>query len=52
MTLNNWAFIYLGTGEEDPAVDRAVIELLRMNYDRAKARNERRSLNPTSENAS
>ena len=26
MTFNNWAFIYLGTGEEDPAVDRAVIE--------------------------
>jgi hypothetical protein len=26
MTFNNWAFIYLGMGEEDPAVDRAVIE--------------------------
>src|SRR3712207_3679088 len=26
MTFNNWAFIYLGTGEDDPAVDRAVIE--------------------------
>jgi Family of unknown function (DUF6506) len=25
-TFNNWAFIYLGTGEEDPAIDRAVIE--------------------------
>lgn len=25
--INNWAFIYLGTGTEDPAVDRAVIEL-------------------------
>jgi hypothetical protein len=22
----NWGFIYLGTGDEDPAVDRAVIE--------------------------
>lgn len=26
MTFNNWAFIYLGVGTEDPAVDRAVIE--------------------------
>ena len=26
MTFNNWAFIYLGMGTEDPAVDRAVIE--------------------------
>jgi hypothetical protein len=26
MAFNNWAFIYLGTGTEDPAVDRAVIE--------------------------
>ncbi len=26
MTFNNWAFVYLGMGEEDPAVDRAVIE--------------------------
>ncbi|MGH3088984.1 MAG: DUF6506 family protein [Rubrobacteraceae bacterium] len=26
MAFNNWAFIYLGTGSEDPAVDRAVIE--------------------------
>ena len=26
MTFNNWAYIYLGMGEEDPAVDRAVIE--------------------------
>lgn len=26
MTFSNWAFIYLGMGTEDPAVDRAVIE--------------------------
>ena len=26
MQLNNWAFIYLGTGIENPDVDRAVIE--------------------------
>ena len=26
MTFNKWAFIYLGVGEEDPLVDRAVIE--------------------------
>ena len=26
MAFNNWAYIYLGMGEEDPAVDRAVIE--------------------------
>lgn len=26
MTFNNWAFIYLGTGTEDPAKDRAVID--------------------------
>jgi len=26
MMLNSWAFIYLGSGVEDPAVDRAVIE--------------------------
>ena len=26
MTFNNWAYIDLGKGEEDPAVDRAVIE--------------------------
>ena len=26
MAFRNWAFIYLGTGDEDPAVDRAVIE--------------------------
>ena len=26
MTFNNWAYIYLGMGEEDPAVDRAVID--------------------------
>jgi predicted polyphosphate/ATP-dependent NAD kinase len=26
MTFNNWAFIYRGMGDEDPAVDRAVIE--------------------------
>jgi Family of unknown function (DUF6506) len=26
MTFNNWAFIYLGTGAEDPAIDRAVVE--------------------------
>ena len=26
MTFNNWGYIYLGMGEEDPAVDRAVIE--------------------------
>ncbi|HEX2100484.1 MAG TPA: hypothetical protein VHF69_07465 [Candidatus Synoicihabitans sp.] len=26
MTFNNRAYIYLGMGEEDPAVDRAVIE--------------------------
>ena len=25
-SFNNWAFIYGGLGEEDPAVDRAVIE--------------------------
>ena len=25
MTFNNWGFIYLGLGAEDPAVDRAVI---------------------------
>ena len=26
MTFHNWGYIYLGAGEEDPAVDRAVIE--------------------------
>jgi Family of unknown function (DUF6506) len=26
MAFTKWALIYLGTGEEDPAVDRAVIE--------------------------
>lgn len=26
MEFDNWAFIYLGLGEEDPAVDRTVIE--------------------------
>ena len=26
MTFNNWAYSYLGMGEEDPAVDRAVID--------------------------
>jgi len=26
MLLKSWAFIYLGSGTEDPAVDRAVIE--------------------------
>jgi hypothetical protein len=26
MDFNNWAFIYLGTGTEDPDIDRAVIE--------------------------
>ncbi|MBM6590343.1 DUF6506 family protein [Brevibacterium sp. RIT 803] len=26
MSFTGYAFIYLGTGEEDPAVDRAVIE--------------------------
>lgn len=26
MSFNNWAFIYLGLGSEDPAVDRAVID--------------------------
>lgn len=26
MPFNNWGFIYLGTGSEDPALDRAVIE--------------------------
>jgi hypothetical protein len=26
MEFDNWAFIYLGMGEEDPAVARAVIE--------------------------
>lgn len=26
MSLNKWAFIYLGVGEEDPAVDRSVIK--------------------------
>ena len=26
MTFNDWAYIYLGMGEEGPAVDRAVIE--------------------------
>lgn len=26
MTFSKWAFIYLGLGTEDPAVDRAVIE--------------------------
>ena len=26
MTFNKWAYVYLGMGEEDPAVDRAVIE--------------------------
>jgi hypothetical protein len=26
MSFNKWGFIYLGGGEEDPAVDRAVIE--------------------------
>lgn len=25
MTFTNWAYIYLGAGEEDPAEDRAVI---------------------------
>ena len=37
---------------DGPEDAEAVIELFRMNYDRAKARDERRSLNPTSENAS
>ena len=26
MAFSKWAFIYLGTGDEDPATDRAVIE--------------------------
>ena len=26
MAFNNWAFIYLGLGGEDPSTDRAVIE--------------------------
>ena len=26
MTFHTWGFIYLGTGSENPAVDRAVIE--------------------------
>ena len=26
MSLHSWGFIYLGLGDEDPAVDRAVIE--------------------------
>lgn len=26
MTFSAWGFIYLGTGQEDPAVDRAVID--------------------------
>jgi hypothetical protein len=26
MSFSNWGFIYLGVGNEDPAVDRAVIE--------------------------
>jgi Family of unknown function (DUF6506) len=26
MAFTNWGFIYLGTGDEDPAVDRAVIK--------------------------
>jgi Family of unknown function (DUF6506) len=26
MAFNSWGFIYLGSGAEDPAVDRAVIE--------------------------
>ena len=26
MRFNNWAYVYLGMGEVDPAVDRAVIE--------------------------
>ena len=26
MAFNNWAFIYLGNGGQDPAVDRAVID--------------------------
>lgn len=26
MTFSNWAFIYLGTGSENPQIDRAVIE--------------------------
>jgi Family of unknown function (DUF6506) len=26
MSFNSWGFIYLGLGEEDPAVDRAVIQ--------------------------
>lgn len=26
MAFNNWGFIYLGLGNEDPAVDRAVIQ--------------------------
>ena len=26
MAFTNWGFIYLGTGHEDPAADRAVIE--------------------------
>jgi hypothetical protein len=25
-SFSNWGFVYLGTGEEDPVVDRAVIE--------------------------
>ncbi|WP_433003994.1 DUF6506 family protein [Kribbella sp. CA-294648] len=27
MSFNNWAFIYLGLGDEDPARDRAVISV-------------------------
>jgi hypothetical protein len=26
MSFTNWGFIYLGTGEENPAVDRAVLK--------------------------
>jgi hypothetical protein len=26
MDFSNWAFIYLGTGDEDPSTDRAVVE--------------------------
>jgi hypothetical protein len=26
MSFNSWGFIYLGLGEEDPAVDRAVVQ--------------------------
>jgi Family of unknown function (DUF6506) len=27
MSFNKWAFIYLGTGDEDPTADRVAIEL-------------------------